>query len=220
MNEKVSHALVRLNQILPLVKHQRSLEPEAVQIHQTILRTYADTGAAPLTSELALINSHVANILSRLQQLDLIVLDDNAEIFGAYPFTSEKRIHRVYINNHYVHCMCALDALAISPVFDCATQIHSQCALSSEPVLVQQNGYNVSNQQQCAELFLAMNWAASSDNTCCANSLCKQMNFILGTERAYEWQRQSDQHELFTLPEAIAFAAQFFMPLLPREQAA
>jgi len=220
MNKKVSDALVRLNQILPLVEHQRLLEPEAVQIHQTILRTYADTGAAPLTSELAMTNSHVANILSRLQQLDLIVLDDNAEILGAYPFTSETRIHRVYINDHYVHCMCALDALAISPVFNCTTQVHSQCALTSKPVLIQQSGYNVLNQRQCDELFLAMDWAASSENTCCANSLCKQMNFILGAERAHEWLLQSDQHELFSLPEAIAFAAQFFMPLLPREQAA
>jgi mercuric reductase len=220
MNEKVSHALVRLNQILPLARNQRTLGAEAVHMHQTILRSYADTGAAPLTDELAKTNNNVADILSHLDKLDLIVLDDKAEIIGAYPFTSEARVHRVEINDHDVHCMCALDALAISPVFNCATQIHSRCALTSEPVLVQQSGYDVLNQQQCAELFLAMNWAAASDKTCCANSLCKQMNFISGTERAHEWLQQSDQHELFTLPDAIVFAAQFFMPLLPRTQAA
>jgi len=220
MNEKVSLALVRLNQILPLAQHQHRLEPDAVHVHQTILRSYAETGAAPLTRELAMTNHNAADILSVLHQLDLIVLDDKAEIIGAYPFTSESRVHRVEINDHDVHCMCALDALAISPVFDRAVQIHSQCALTSEPVLVQQSGYDVLNQQQCAELFLAMNWAAASDNACCANSLCKQMNFISGAARADDWQQQSDQNELFTLPEAIAFAAQFFMPLLPRKQAA
>lgn len=220
MNEKISHALVHLNQILPLVKHQRLLEPEAVQMHQTILRSYANTGAAPLTSELAMIYHPVAEMLSRLQQLDLIVLDDNAEILGAYPFTSETRIHQVDIDNHSVHCMCALDALAISPMFDYATQIHSQCALTSEPVTIQQNGLAVLNHQQNTELFLAIDWAAVSSTSCCANSLCKQMNFISGAERAHEWQRQSDQHELFTLAEATVFAAQFFKPLLPRQQAA
>jgi mercuric reductase len=220
MNEKVSHALVRLNQILPLAEQQRTLEPEAVHMHQTILRSYAETGAAPSTSELAMTNHDAAEILSHLQQLDLIVLDDNAEILGAYPFTSEPRVHRVDINHHQVRCMCALDALAISPMFDCATRIHSQCALTSEPVLIEQNGHTILNSQQCAELFLAMDWAATSDITCCANSLCKQMNFISGAERAHAWQQQSDQHELFTLAEAIVFAAQFFMLLLSRKQAA
>ncbi len=220
MNEKISHALVRLNQILPLASQQGTLEPEAVHMHQMILHSYANTGAPPLTGELAMVNQNAANMLARLQQLDLIVLDDNAEILGAYPFTSEPRVHRVKINGHYVHCMCALDALAISPMFDCATQINSQCALTSEPVLIEQNGHAVLNPQQCTELFLAMNWAAASGTTCCANSLCKQMNFIQGTECAHEWQQQSDQHELFTLAEAIEFAAQFFMPLLSRKQAA
>ena len=220
MNEKISHALVHLNQILPLSSRQRTLDPETMQMHQTILRSYAETGAAPSTGELATITHDAANMLSRLQQLDLIVLDEKAEILGAYPFTSEIRIHRVDINNHSVHCMCALDALAISPMFDCATQIHSQCALTSEPISIQQNGLAVLNHPHNTELFPAIDWAAVSNTTCCANSLCKQMNFISGTERAHEWQQQSDQHELFTLAEAIVFAAEFFKPLLPRVQAA
>jgi mercuric reductase len=220
MSEKISRALARLNRILPLAERQRTLKPEAVQIHQAILHAYVDTGRAPLASELAVLSRNVAAVLTQLQQLDLILLDDNAEICGAYPFTSETRIHRVDINHHSVHCMCALDALAISPMFNCATQIHSQCELTSEPVLIQQNGHTILNPQQCAELFLAMNWAAASTTTCCANSLCKQMNFISGAERAQAWLGQSDQHELFTLTEAIEFAAQFFMPLLARPQAA
>jgi mercuric reductase len=219
MNEKISRALVHLNQILPLSRRQHTLEPEIIHLHQTILRSYAETGAAPLAVELGMTHHDAANMLSRLQQLDLIVLDDKAEILGAYPFTSETRIHRVDIDDHSVHCMCALDALAISPMFDCATQTHSQCALTSEPVTIQQNGLAVLNHQQNAELFLAIDWAAVSSTTCCANSLCKQMNFISGTERAHAWQQQSDQHELFTLAEATVFAAQFFMPLLSRTQA-
>ena len=48
----------------------------------------------------------------------LIVLDSAGNPVGAYPFTSEQREHRVHINNVTAYCMCALDALAVSPMFN------------------------------------------------------------------------------------------------------
>lgn len=220
MNDKVTAALAQLNQTLPLVERQSHLTPEAIRVHHEILGTYARTGSSPRIDKLATGGNNIKDTLLQLQQLDLIVLDADANIIGAYPFTSEARIHRVDIGDHSVHCMCALDALAISPMFECNTVVHSQCALSSSPIKIQQSGRTVLNPDQYNELFLAIDWAAVSSTTCCANSLCKQMNFILGSERAHDWLQQSNQYELFTLDEAIEFAARFFVPLISREQAA
>lgn len=220
MNNKLTSALARLNSILPLVKNFRRLDLKAARVHNAILQTYANTGRAPSANELATHHDNIATTLLTLQQLDLIVLDSDGAIRGAYPFSSEPRVHQVTINEQNVHCMCAFDALAISPMFHHTTLIRSPCILSKKNILIQQNNCDIMNPEQCAEIFLAIDWAAASSTTSCADSLCGQMNFIAGSAPAQSWQLQSEQHEIFTLTEAIEFSSRFFTPLLTETQAA
>jgi mercuric reductase len=220
MSNKVSRALAHLNSILPLAGNYRALAPDAAQAHRFVLQTYLSSGRAPLADELSEHFVDVANILHDLQQSDLVVLDDNGAILGAYPFTSEARVHQVMIGQHNIHCMCALDALAISPMFRQPAQVRSQCVLSAAPVFIDQSGETILNSRDCAELFLAIDWSAACGSSSCADSLCGQMNFISGSALARTWQLQKDQHEIFTLPEAIEFASAFFIPLIPELQAA
>ena len=63
--------------------------------------------------------------------------------------------------------------------------------------------------------FFGINWNATSANTCCATSLCTEMVFIKGKAAAETWLNDNAVHrEIFTLPDAIDFAAAFFVPLV------
>jgi hypothetical protein len=220
MSDRVSRAVTHLNSILPLAKNYRALNADAVRVHNFILHTYVNTGRAPLADELSRLCDNVAGMLRHLQASDLIVLDEHGAIRGAYPFTSEARVHRAVTGNHTIHCMCALDVLAISPVFKQPTEVHSQCMLSSEPLIIVQEGYRVLSQEPSGDIFLAIDWGAACATNSCADSLCGQMNFIIGATLATAWQLQNDQHDIFTLTEAIEFADRFFNPLTAELQAA
>ena len=86
----------------------------------------------------------------------LIVLDADGNPAGAYPFTSEEREHKVHVNGVTVHCMCALDALAVSPMFNTPTMIDSQCRLTGKKIHIDQNGTEFSG--GTLDVWFGINW--------------------------------------------------------------
>jgi mercuric reductase len=166
MNTKVNNALGRLNKILPLAEHQQSLSEELADVYQKILYSYVESGKTLNRNE---IGQHVNDLdesIRILKDNDMVVFDCNGEPVGAYPFTMEQRKHEVSISGHKVHCMCALDALAVSPMFGLETTINSRCHVTSEPICIHQRN-----------------------------------------------------REIFNLPDAIDFAAGFFVPLMTGQAA-
>lgn len=220
MTDKINKALEQLNCILPLVKNQNDLSPEDAHVHITILNSYAMQGREPSLSELAGLSNNISATLAKLQKLDLIVLNDDGQVRGAYPFTSEDRIHQVTIGQHTVHCMCALDSLAVSPMFQMPTHIRSKCVVSGVDIDIQQNVDRVLNADDNREVYFAIDWGAANGNVSCADSLCGYMDFIKGDALAKEWQAKSKDYEAFKLDEAIEFASQFFSPLMRSRRAA
>jgi mercuric reductase len=144
----------------------------------------------------------------------MVVFDANDEPVGAYPFTMEPRNHKVSINGHTVYAMCALDALAISPMYKLETHIDSSCHVSGASISIDQLDQEVLNRAENTDIHFGINWNSAANN-CCATSLCNEMIFLKNIELAQSWLIEDSQNrELFALDEAIDFAAQYFTPLI------
>jgi len=212
MNTQVSTALKRLDSILPLLSGLKSLSSDDAALYCKLLNSYVQQGRTLTRSEAAELDSNAEQALTHIAESKLIVLDADGNPSGAYPFTSEEREHKVHVNDVTVHCMCALDALAVSPMFNMPTVIDSQCRVTGEKIHLEQNGTNFSD--GTLDAWFGINWGAAASDIVCAESLCMEMMFLANEAVAREWLAESpDTREIFDLPSAIDFATGFFVPL-------
>jgi mercuric reductase len=204
-----------LHGLLPLKERQQGLSQIEVKLHQALLRSFVAQGRPLAKGEISR-SQGVADpdpLLDRLRACDLVVLDDRGEVAGAYPFTMERTPHRLQVNGNRVHAMCALDALAVSPMFDLDVQIYSRCAESQVPIRLRQRGMELLEMEPSEDLLLGIHWQEAT--TCAAHSLCREMVFLKDLDAAMSWQKMAPEaRELFGLQEAARIAAQFFVPLL------
>lgn len=214
MPDKITTAIDRLNNILPLKSRQQKLPSEIQQLYRNILDAYIQLGRSLNKKELAAINN-AGEACDILQKNDMVILDNAGKLVGAYPFTMEKRHYKVSFNNHSVYSMCALDSLAISSMYNIEVKIESRCHITAAAIEIYQQGKTLIKPSNNADIYLGINWNAASQGTACANSLCTEMIFLKQKNTALKWlNEQADQRQIFTLDEAIAFAAGFFTPLL------
>ena len=219
MNTKTENAIERLNKILPLAERQQKLGKEIAEVYQNILHSYVERGASLSRNEIAQQVSNIDECIGVLKQNDMVVFDSNDEPIGAYPFTMEQREHEVTVNGNKVHCMCALDALAVNPMFDMETTIKSRCHVTAEPVSIHQRNHEIMNADNNSDVFFGISWNSAAHN-CCATSLCTEMIFLKGEQLADQWQAEdADNREIFNLRDAIEFAAGFFVPLMKKQAA-
>jgi mercuric reductase len=211
----VTAAIDKLNSLLPLKARQDALAAPLRAVHRAILESFAAEGAPPSRAELAAQPGieDVDAVLAELAAGDLVVLNPARDaVTGAYPFTVEARVHRVRVNGHTVHAMCALDALSIAPMFGTATRIESRCHVSERPIAIDMQDTRIVSAQP-ASPRVGIRWQATSG--CAAQSLCLEMVFLYDAATAGAWQREDPEHiSLFDLPDAVAFGAAFFRPLL------
>ena len=214
MNTKVENAVKRLNKILPLAKRQRGLDRELADVYQNILYSYVQRGTSINRDEIARQVSNIDESIKILKDNDMVVFDSSGEPVGAYPFTMEPREHEVTVNGHRVHCMCALDALAVSPMFGMETTIESRCHITGQAVAIQQRNREILHSDNNGEVFFGISWNSAANN-CCATSLCTEMLFLKGKQVADQWQADdAENREIFGLDDAVDFAAEFFVPLM------
>jgi len=212
MNTDVSAALARLNAILPLQSGLESLSDDDASLYCKLLNSYAVSGRTQTRDEIAGLVNDTDQALNNIVASKLIVLDDAGNPAGAYPFTSEEREHKVHINGVIAHCMCALDALSVSSMFNVPTVIDSQCRVTSEAIHLEQSGTSFS--KGTLDAWFGINWGAAKNDTVCAASLCMEMMFLTNETVAHEWLAESPEtREIFDLPSAVDFAAGFFVPL-------
>ena len=184
-------------------------------LHRDILAAYVKIGRTLNRQEMAERVANIDEAVQILKQSDLVLFNEHGEPIGAYPFTMEPREHRLTVNGHQVHSMCALDALAVSPMFDVRLEIKSTCRVSGEAITLKQKGFEILNANEVQDLFFGINWNAASSGSCCADTLCTEMIFLNGQGIAYTWCNEDPENkQIFTLDEAIEFAARFFMPLV------
>ena len=212
MNPQVSTALKRLDSILPLLDGLNSLSDEDAALYCKLLNSYVEQGRTLTRDEVADLVSDAEQSLANIVESKLVVLDADGNPAGAYPFTSEEREHKVHISGVTAHCMCALDALSVSCMFNTPTVIDSECRVTKEAIHIQQDGTRFSG--GTIDAWFGINWGAAASDTTCAASLCMEMMFLANEKVANEWLAESaDTREIFDLASAAEFAAGFFVPL-------
>ena len=166
MNTQVRIALERLDNILPLVAGLKSLSSDDASLYCKLMNSYVQQGRTLSKDEAGDFVGNAEQALTNIARNKLIVLDADGNPTGAYPFTSQEREHKVHVNNVTAHCMCALDALAVSQMFGIPTAIDSQCRVTGEKIHLEQNGAEFSGGTLNA--WFCINWGAASTDTVCA----------------------------------------------------
>ena len=214
---KVKQAIHRIAQILPLKKNLDELESAEAVIYHAVLTSFYQQGSAATGSQLEEIDPEAMKHLQKLASLDMLTLDDAGNVRGCYPFTMEQRVHRMQINGHQVHAMCALDALAPAAMFECPSVVDSECAVTGEAVHIELDNQTVLNPDAVAGLQFGINWMAASGCCSCSDSLCTEMLFLKDLDTATVWlQQDPDNREIFDLEQAIAFSVGLFKPMMSR----
>lgn len=212
---KIDNAVKRLNKVLPLKQNQLSLSSDMNKLYQDILFSYIEIGRSLNRAEIINRVKNIDEVIDLLKEKDLVVFDRAGEPVGAYPFTMESRIHKLKVNGHQLNSMCALDALAVSPMFNIPVEITSKCHVTQDSVYVKQSAFDVLNSDEVFDLYFGINWGSASGSCCCANSLCGEMVFLKGEDNMSDWLNADlENRETFKLDEAVEFAARFFVPVL------
>lgn len=211
----IQSAVERLAAQLPLKARQERLPAALKTLHQQILFSLVNAGRPPTLAQVhALVGPEYAKTaLQRLGADDLIVLDAGQAPVGAYPLTLEQTRHTIFVNGHQIYAMCALDAVAVAPMFNTQVRIESFCHASGTPITIRMSGDNVLEAQPSAAITIGIRWQPPS--AVAAHSMCMEMVFFKDKESALAWQQQDpDSISLFGLAQAIQFGKAFFLPLL------
>jgi hypothetical protein len=217
MNAKLENALERLKRILPLQERQAACDKQIRTLHQQVLRSFVSRGRILAREEMAQYVSNLEDAVEVLRNSDMVVFSEDGEPVGAYPFTMEVREHQVQVNGYQLYAMCALDALAVSPMFGMKTHINSRCRITGDPVNIKQSGNRIENPDEAGYAHLGIAWGAADADSSCADSLCMEMMFLRDCKVAQQWLADDwGNREIFTLPDAVEFAGRFFVPLMAR----
>jgi mercuric reductase len=150
-------------------------------------------------------------VIDRLSSEDLIVATEG-RIEGAYPFSLEPTPHVLSIGGFRVYAMCALDAVAVAPVFGLEVVTTSRCAVTGAPIRIHQVAAEV-HESEPVGLRVGVRW--QQPDGCAAHSMCREMVFLSDLETAEHWRGEDpDGAGIFDLSEAVEFGVGFFAPLI------
>ncbi|MEJ2344802.1 MAG: organomercurial lyase [Gammaproteobacteria bacterium] len=213
---ETAEAVARLNRQLPQLQRQQTLPAAWVAVHRAVLRSLATRGRPLDEGEIAAMPGidDARGVIGRLADLDLIVTDtDRVRVLGAYPMTTEPTPHRLRLPACEVFAMCALDAVSVSAMFGLEVDIRSRCHVTGTPIHIRQLGMRIVQAVPSEQVRVGIRWQAPVGFA--AHSMCMEMVFLRDPATAAGWRRGGEAHiDLFTLPEAVAFGAAFFVPLL------
>ena len=212
---KIENALSRLNKILPLKENQNNCSEQVKALHRQMLLSFITQGRILTKIEMADHVSSLDEAIAILRKNDMVVFSENDDPIGAYPFTMEEREHKIWVNEHQINAMCALDALAVSPMFDVKVKINSLCRVTETPIHIEQFGTTIENLEYTGTVYFGIDWGTVESDRCCADSLCMEMLFLKDSNVAQQWLENNPVvREIFTLQQAIEFASRFFVPLM------
>ena len=215
MTEKIDAAIKRLNEILPLKEGQEKISSQLKSLYQQILNSFVSKGRILSKEEMRGYVNDVEAAIKILEENEMVIVSENREVIGAYPFTMEDREYKVRVNGFEVNAMCAIDALAISMMYDVNTQITSRCRITDAPIYLEQSGTQISNFDESRDIHICIAWEAAETVLKCANSLCTEMFFASSYKVATTWQKNEfKKREIFTLNEAMEFSRRFFGSLV------
>lgn len=111
---------------------------------KALLDLILTTGQGPslkaLASRLKVSESAAAKLLSALERKGCLVRDQRSGMIkAAYPLSTRPTQHRVALNGTDQQCyaLCAIDALAIAPLFGAPVTVSTACQQCGEPVEIE-----------------------------------------------------------------------------------
>jgi len=213
MDPHTREGLDLLNARLPLAARQQALPPTDRALHRAILFGLGTHGRPPAHAELEALAGEqpLDAVLQRLNDADLVVTsEDGMSVLGAYPLTTEQTRHRVTVGGHTVHAMCALDAVAVAPLFRAATEITSRCHVTDREIRLAMQSDRLLTAEP-STVRIGIEWSTPQGHA--AHSLCLNMVFLADLPTAEAWVQACDRTH-YDLAQAITFGAHFFCPLL------
>jgi hypothetical protein len=190
------------------------------KVWRTVIELFAVQGRAPLASEIAdgakLSREQVADELVKLHARDVLVLDGDGRITGAYPFTERHTEHRVALGGKSLTAMCAIDALGVGAMFNADTEIASSCRHCAAAIHVKTcaGGTAIaSSTSETAVVWAGLHYAEG----CSATSLCTVLAFFCCEEHLAAWRAgEPVGHTGFclSLDAALQVGRAIFVPIL------
>lgn len=190
------------------------------RVHVALLDLYARHGRAPTAAELAastgITMAAVTEILTRLADRDMVVLDPaGGSVTGAYPLTERKTGHRVMLGNRMLNAMCAIDALGTGAMYGVDSRIESSCRHCGA-------GIGITTKDRGAVLAGAsppetVVLAGNTYESCAANSLCTVITFFCCDEHLDLWRLDNNPGtpaRRLALDEALQVGRALFGPFL------
>ena len=215
--DQTLHRLAETFGIVTPIARQRTLPTSLRQLHQHILRHFAEHATAPEPGPLRewahQLDIELDAALDQLVAVDLVEADPaTARLLGAYPFSAIPRGHKVQLaGGPTIEAYCAIDALGIPAMLDRDVVISSRDPQTGEPIRI-----TVTNGQASWHPDNTVVVVGSGPN--CGPSACQSCPYITfhsssATAAAY-LQATNVAGEILTQPQALAAGALLFGHLL------
>ena len=215
--EETLHRLAETFGIVTPIARQRTLPPPLRQLHQHILRHFAQHATAPEPQRLRewakQLDIELSEALDQLVSVDLIEAEPaTARLLGAYPFSAIPRGHKAQLaGGPTVEAYCAIDALGIPAMLDRDVVISSRDPDTGQPIRI-----TVTNGQarwRPNEAVVLLGSRPSCGPTACQN--CPYITFHSSSTTAAAHLQAADlAGEILTQPQAMAAGARLFGDLL------
>ncbi len=188
------------------------------RLWRVILEHYGATGRPPSASEMSSATSlaprALGGLLAGLEARDMVLLDDDGGVAGAYPFTEDDTAHRVTLDGRTINTMCAIDALGVGAMYDRDVVIASRCLECGGPIDVETHDRGRALKRYTPArtvVWLGTGYAGG----CAAKSACKSMAFFCSDDHLASW-REDGSAEGFRLSidEGLQAGRASFQPLL------
>jgi hypothetical protein len=216
MDQTLHHLAETFGIITPIAR-QRTLPPPLRQMHQHILRHFAEHATAPEPARLRewahQFDLEPDAALDQLVAVDLVETDPaTAQLLGAYPFSAIPRGHKVQLaGGPTIEAYCAIDALGIPAMLDRDVVINSQDPDTGEPIRITVTNARASWHPDNTVVVVG------SDRSC-GPSACQSCPYITfhssPANAAAHLQATDITGEILTQPQAVAAGALLFGDLL------
>lgn len=190
------------------------------RVWRTVIEQFAALGRAPVATEIAeaagLSHDVVADELTKLRARDVVVLDGDARIAGAYPFTERSTGHRVVLRGKTLTAMCAIDALGVGAMFGADTQIASSCRYCGAAIHVETRTAGTTLAAVAPETAVVWSGLHYADG-CSATSLCTVLAFFCSENHLAAWRVGEGAGHIgmcLSLGAALQVGKAIFVPIL------
>jgi alkylmercury lyase len=199
----------------------RGLDETDDRVRGAVLGLYAEMGKGPAPPEIAvaagLARKQVVGSLQRLSERDLVVLDAEGRVVGAYPFSDSDTGHLIDLPTVSVAAMCAVDALGVGAMLAQDSAIRSSCRFCGESIHV---GTRAGGRELAASSpHGALVWSGLLyGGACAATSLCTAQTFVCSDDHLERWRATGAAGSAtgfrLSLEEALQIGRAIFGPML------